>query len=267
VKTVEIFSIGDELLRGIVADTNSNWIAKRVAARGAALQRVTTLPDDPQIVGAEIRAAIERGPDLLVTQGGLGPTDDDRTREAVAIGTDRPQRPDEGAEAIVRARFEQLARDGAVAHASLDDARMRMAHLPEGARALENDVGTAPGIVLPLDRTTIVCLPGVPPELHWIWEHPLAAVLDDVLGPGGFDERTFETDVRDESRMAYLLRLVAERHPGVYVKSRAHGFDEGDEVRITLAAAGEDDAAARALVDEAERDLRAALAAEGVSLR
>ncbi|MGZ4142799.1 MAG: competence/damage-inducible protein A [Actinomycetota bacterium] len=266
-KTVEIIAIGDELLRGIVAESNSHWLAKRIAARGATLRRVLVLPDEPPLVGGEIAAAVARAPTLLITHGGLGPTDDDRTREAIAIGTDRPQELQPDAEAIVRRRYAELAAAGRIPSPDITDARSRMAMLPKGARALDNQVGAAPGIVMDLGPTTLVALPGVPPELFWIWENPLAPILDEVLGPGGFAETTLETEHPDESSIAPLLQDVQARHPGVYVKSRAHGFGEEDLLRITLQAIGPGDPEARALVDAALDDLRAQLATMGIPIR
>lgn len=264
---VEIFSIGDELLRGIVMDTNSHWMAKRVAARGASLRRVAVLPDDPPVVAAELRTAIERGPALILTQGGLGPTDDDRTREAVALATGRPLEAHAEAEAIVRARYAALAAAGAVADASMTASRLRMAHLPRGAIALDNHVGGAPGVLLPLGRTAIACLPGVPQELWWIWERTLAPHLDAILGPGGFCEITVVLSERDESRIAPAMMAVASRHPAVYVKSRATSFDQPDaRVRATLTAAGATDADARAAAEAAFADLRTVLAAADVRI-
>jgi nicotinamide-nucleotide amidase len=265
-KDVEILSIGDEILRGVVQDSNSYWMAKRITARGARLTRVTVLPDSPAVVSEEIRAALARDPALVITQGGLGPTDDDRTREAIALATDRPLEPHRDAEEIVRRRYAELSSQGRVADAALHEARLRMARLPRGAAALDNHVGTAPAVVLAVDATTIVALPGVPPELHWIWENPLAAELDRVLGPGGFAEITITLDLRDESAIADMLRTLQSRHPDVYVKSRAKGFEKGEEVRVTLTAAGEDDAGARDLAGRALDELRAELERVGVPI-
>jgi molybdenum cofactor synthesis domain-containing protein len=265
-KDVEIFSIGDELLRGIVQDTNSHWMAQRITARGANLSRVAVLPDTPEVVGDEIRLALVRAPALLITQGGLGPTDDDRTREAIAIGARRPLEPNAEAERIVARRYAELAAAGRVADASLHEARLRMTRLPRGARPTENEVGAAPGVILELERTIIVALPGVPPELHWIWENALAPELDRILGPGGFAETTVRLDLSDESAIAELLRGVQSRHPEVYVKSRAHSFDKGDEVRVTLTAPGSDDIDARRRVDAAFADVKTELERVAVSI-
>lgn len=263
---VEIFSIGDELLRGVVQDSNSHWMAQRIAARGARLTRVVVLPDDPPVVAEEIRAALRRSPALVITQGGLGPTDDDRTREAIALATDRPLEPHADADAIVRRRYAELAAAGRVTDAELHEARLRMARLPRDARALDNEVGAAPAVIVETAGTTIVALPGVPPELQWIWENSLAPELERILGPGGFAEITVTLDLRDESAIAAILRDLASRHPDVYVKSRAKGFEKGEEVRVTLTAAGEDDAKARTLVQAAFGELRDGLRNVGVAL-
>jgi molybdenum cofactor synthesis domain-containing protein len=265
-RDVEIFSIGDELLRGVVQDTNSHWMAKRLTARGANLTRVFVLPDDPELVGEELARSIDRGPALILTQGGLGPTDDDRTREAIAIGTRHPLEPNRPAEEIVARRYQELAAAGHVADATLHEARLRMTRLPRGARAMDNEIGAAPGVILDLERTTIVALPGVPPELQWIWENPLAEELDRILGPGGFAETTVKLDLRDESAIAEILRGVQSRHPDVYVKSRARTFEAGDEIRATLTAAGSSDDDARQKVGAAFSDLANELERIGVGL-
>jgi molybdopterin-biosynthesis enzyme MoeA-like protein len=201
-----------------------------------------------------------------MTHGGLGPTDDDRTREAISLGTGRAIELHPEAEAIVRRRYQELASSGAVADAALTDERLRMAHLPAGSIALDNEVGAAPGIMLTLGETTLVALPGVPPELFWIWEHSLAPALEDLLGPGGFAETTFEIGLRDESAIASMLQEIQSRHPDLYIKSRAHGFGDDDLLRITVHATGESDAAARAAVDAALSDLRAGLAEKRISV-
>lgn len=264
---MEVFSIGDELLRGIVQDTNSHWILQRLTARGARVGRVCVLPDEPEIVADALRAALARAVDLVMTHGGLGPTEDDRTREALALATGLPCEPHADAEAIVRRRYRELAGQGRVTHAELNDARLRMSLLPRGAAALDNHVGAAPGIVIRHGATTIVSLPGVPPELHWIFESPLAPVLDEVLGPGAFHEWTAVASTSDESVIAHALAGVQRDHPNVYVKSRAKAFGEDQQVRITLTAAGGTDDEALRLVSAARSQLSRALLETGVSLR
>ncbi len=265
-KRAEIFSIGDELLRGLVQDSNSFWMLQRLTARGAHVERVTMLPDDPTIAGEEIRGALARGVDLVTTHGGLGPTDDDRTREALAVGLGMPCEPHAEASAIIQRRYAELARAGVVQTAEINAARERMGNLPRGAIALDNHVGAAPGIVVRAGPTTVVALPGVPPELHWIFEGPLSPILDQVLGPGGFAEWTAVASTNDESSIAEALAAVQARHPDVYVKSRAKAFGESEAVRVTLSASGETNDAARALVSAAQRELARALGEAGIRL-
>ena len=265
-KTVEILSIGDELLRGIVQESNSHWLAKRIAARGAVLRRVQMLPDEPPLVAQVIQEVLSRRPTMLITHGGLGPTDDDRTREAISLGTGREIELNPLAEEVVRRRYRELAEEGVIADGDMTEARLRMARLPRGSVALDNHIGGAPSFVLDLGETSIVALPGVPPELYWVWETQLVPHLDRLLGPGGFAEVTFRIDFRDESAIALLLQEVQARHPHVYVKSRAHGFGEDDLLRITVHATGESDEAARALADAAVEDLEDGLASRSIGV-
>jgi hypothetical protein len=97
-----------------------------------------------------------------------------------------------------------------------------LAHLPEGAYPLDNPIGAAPGVVLDLESSTIICLPGVPAELKGIVEGPLQPLLRRLFGERVFIERLVIVNCTDESILAPALRTVAERHPDVYVKSRAH---------------------------------------------
>ncbi|MCA1834320.1 MAG: competence/damage-inducible protein A [Actinobacteria bacterium] len=265
-KRVEVFSIGDELLRGIVQDTNSHWLIQRITARGARVERGALLPDDPPLVAGALRSALSRKPDLILTHGGLGPTDDDRTREAVSLATGLVCEPHAAAEEIVRRRYAELAADGTVTGADLNEARIRMSLLPRGAIALDNHVGAAPGVLVRVGSTVIVCLPGVPPELFWIFDNSLAPFLDEILGPGGFSEWTAAASTKDESHIADTLRAVQSRHLGVYVKSRAKSFAEDGTVRVTITATAASNEEAEWLLSEARKDLKSSLRTAGVDL-
>jgi molybdenum cofactor synthesis domain-containing protein len=265
-KRAEVFSIGDELLRGIVQDTNSHWLIQRITARGARVERGALLPDEPPVVGAALREAFAREPDLIVTHGGLGPTDDDRTREALSLATGAPCVSHPDAESIVRRRYAELAAAGTVSGGHLNEARLRMSVLPRGALALDNEIGAAPGVALRHGGTMIVSLPGVPQELQWIFENSLSPLLDEILGPGGFREWTAVATTNDESQIALVLRAVAERHPRVYVKSRAKSFAEEATVRVTLTATAASDREAEWLLSEARKDLKSSLRTASVEL-
>ncbi len=249
---VEILAIGNELLLGDVQDTNTHWLCRQIAGRGGAVHRAALLPDDPDTIAAEVRSALQRGVELLITTGGLGPTDDDRTLAAIAVACDRPLVENRQALEMVQERYAALASQGFVSDASLTPPRRKMAQLPQGGQPLANAVGTAPALALQVDRTVIVALPGVPAELKAIFTTSLELVLDGVLGERSFAEAVVVTGSGDESVLAPIVLAVAQAHPSVYVKSRATHFGPDTQLRITLSSSGNP--------DEAEPALLAALA-------
>ena len=147
---VEIVAVGNELLLGDVLDTNSQWLCRRFTGLGARVQRVTMVGDDEAIIAGVVRGALERGARLVVTTGGLGPTEDDLTLRAVAAALGRPLVEHPGAREMVARTYAELARRGHVASAEMTPARLKMARLPEGAEPLANGVGAAPGALVRL---------------------------------------------------------------------------------------------------------------------
>ncbi|GBC99957.1 CinA-like protein [bacterium HR17] len=265
-KVAEIIAVGNELLIGDVLDTNTHWLCRRLTRMGVTVRRAVLVRDDEDAIAAEVRGALQRDTDLLVTSGGLGPTDDDRTVAAVAKAVGRPLELNEQALQMVTQRYRDLYERGFVDTPEVTPARGKMALLPAGATPLFNPVGTAPGVWLPVDTTILVCLPGVPAELKGIFEQTLPPLLQQVLGAGHYTERTFEVTCRDESVLAPLLKQVADRHPSVYIKSKARVF--GDEVRITvlMAASGSDKATVEQTLQAAVDDLAVTLEPHGVVL-
>src|SRR5688500_6121764 len=136
----ELITIGTELLLGQIVDTNAAWIAQQLAAAGVNLFRKSTVGDNRQRAAAAIRDALARA-DVVITTGGLGPTVDDITREAIADATGREL---VRVPALVERVEGIFARWGRAVGAN----NLRQADLPEGAEAIANPVGTAPGIRL-----------------------------------------------------------------------------------------------------------------------
>ncbi len=258
--TVEIIAIGNELLLGDTLDTNTQWLCRTFTGLGGRVERAVLVRDDRPAIVREIRGALERQVHLLVTSGGLGPTDDDLTLDAIAQALDRPLILDERALVLVRATYERLAAAGYVADARLTESRLKMARIPQGAEPVENPVGAAPGVLLRLERTMLVSLPGVPAELKAIVTGPLRPVLQELFGAGVFRERELIALCRDETVLAPILREVSRRHPDIYIKSRAREFGADVRFRITLSLSGRDPALVEARLEEATRDLRDALA-------
>lgn len=262
--TVEIFAIGNELLLGEVVDTNTSWLCRLLTGLGGRVRRAALLPDDVEVIRTELEGTLRRKPDLVFTTGGLGPTEDDRTLLAVALATGRPLEEHPQALQMVAARYQALAAAGYVASPELTPPRRKMALLPQGAVPLANPIGAAPGVLLPLEQTLLVCLPGVPEEMKAIVQGSLAPYLQARLGKAGFAELRMLVDCGDESRLAPLLEEIQHRWPQVYIKSRARAFGPGVRLRIYLSAAASTPEEARALVEGARRHLEERLAEAGI---
>jgi nicotinamide-nucleotide amidase len=235
----EIIAIGNELLLGGVLDTNTNWLCKRITGLGGQVTRAALVRDDHAAIVADIRSALDRAPELIITTGGLGPTGDDITMEAVAAATGHPLELHAQALTMVQARYHDLVEKGYLKDATLTEARKKMAYLPQGAAALRNPVGTAPAAVLEIGNTTLVSLPGVPEEMKGIYEETLQPTLRRIFGDSYYEEKSIIALCGDESSLAPVLAKVVEAHPEVYIKSRARRYGAEVRILITLSLAGE----------------------------
>lgn len=263
---VEIIAIGNELLLGDVLDTNSNWLCKRVTGLGGRMRRVVMVGDDRKAIAIEIQDALERKSDLIITTGGLGPTADDITLQAIAEATDRPLGVNLEALKMVKRRYEELAQEGYVADSSLTPSRRKMAHLPQSATPILNPVGTAPACTLRLEDTTLISLPGVPEELMAIWEGPLQPLLREIIGEGYYQEKMIFVDCKDESLLAPILKRMTEAYSQVYIKSRAKKFGPEVKIKVTLSSAGRDREEVEGAINEALKDLTRSLGSSGLSV-
>lgn len=166
----EIIAIGTELLLGQIVDTNAAWMAQRLAAEGVNLYRKQTVGDNLQRIAACIGESLARA-DVVIMTGGLGPTVDDMTREAIALATGRPLQRDPALVARVERIFARWGR-------TAGENNLRQADLPEGARPLDNPVGTAPGIALELPEGKLICaVPGVPREMKQMMDEQVIPLL------------------------------------------------------------------------------------------
>lgn len=170
-----IVTIGNELLYGETVDTNAAWLGRRLAARGISVVRRFTVGDDEGDIDDALGLAMEAA-ELVILTGGLGPTPDDLTKAVVARHLGRSLVVDEEVEAAVRGHFEAAGYD------DVPKLSRGQAEVPEGATALDNPSGTAPGILLEEGETRIVLLPGVPRELKDIVDGALAPHLDEIAG-------------------------------------------------------------------------------------
>jgi nicotinamide-nucleotide amidase len=249
----EVLAIGTELLLGQIVDTNSAWIGEQLALAGIDHHHQAKVGDNHgRIVGA-LRAALDRA-DAVIVCGGLGPTQDDITREAIAevMGVDL-EHHDEIA-AVIRALFEARGR-------RMPDSNLRQAQVPRGATIIEQRRGTAPGLICPVPGGGVVyAVPGVPHEMQ---EMLTRSVLPDLRrragSTGAIRSRVLRTWGESESAVAELLssRVAALDHGGsTTIAFQASGI-EGIKVRITARA--DDDDRASALVAAEEAEVRAVL--------
>lgn len=173
--TAAVVIVGDEILAGHTQDTNSHWIANRLRERGVRLLRIETVPDEVADVEATLRRLSLLAFDWIIVVGGLGPTPDDRTYEAVgkALGVPLEVRPADLVGLKERVASSRFARE-AWADPERSEAMARMIRLPQGSVALPNPVGTALGCVAHAGTSRIAVFPGVPRELYAMFDESFA---------------------------------------------------------------------------------------------
>ena len=167
--SAEIITIGTELLLGEIVDTNATFLARSLRDVGIDLFKITTVGDNVKRIAQAIQLSLEKC-DIVITTGGLGPTVDDPTREAVAlaVGVKSEFHPELWEQ--IQTRFTRLGR-------MPTENNRRQAYIPEGAIAIENPVGTAPIFILEYHSHVIISLPGVPSEMEYLLQHNIIPYL------------------------------------------------------------------------------------------
>jgi nicotinamide-nucleotide amidase len=240
----ETISIGTELLLGEITDTNAVWIAQRLAEVGVDLYFRTTVGDNVGRIVDAITHALTRA-DVIITTGGLGPTVDDMTREAVARATNQELVLDEMLLGQIRERFGKWG-------SPMSENNVRQAYIPRGALPIENPVGTAPVFIVETNSHYVISLPGVPREMKHLMETRILPWLRDKTG----DERiilskTLRTCAVGESLVdAKITDLETSTNPTVGLLAHPGQTD----VRVTAKARTR--AEAETLIKEMETKVR-----------
>lgn len=248
----EVIAIGTELLLGQITDTNSSWIGEQLALAGIdSFHQVKVGDNHARIVDA-LRTALARA-DAVICCGGLGPTQDDITREGIAevMGVRLVQ--DTEIAARIRAMFESRGR-------VMPENNLRQAEIPEGGRAIAEMPGTAPGLVCPVGRQVVYAVPGVPSEMRAMMR---GTILPDLIARAGFSgvirSRVLRTWGQSESGLAEALAPLMDELDTTgraTLAFQASGM-EGIKVRITVKAP--DEAHALALLANEETAVRAVI--------
>lgn len=263
---IELFPIGREILTGRVLDRNSRWIAQRLTAMGGHVTRIVTLNDDVGAIGAELQAAATRGAQIVITTGGLGPTFDDVTLEALARGAGIALAVDVQALGFVEERYRTFHEKGQVPFAKMTPERNKMARLPARSHWLPNPEGAAPGAQFTFGRTEVFALPGPPREMQPMFTKSVEPWIATRFEKRAFAQRTLQTDGTDESVLTGLCRELTEAHANLHAKTNPTFFGDDHGLTITLSVWDASQKDCDRILDQAHRRLAAKLIAKGVSL-
>lgn len=205
----QLISIGNEITSGQTVDTNSAWLAQQLAEYGITCTRHQTIADELEPIRHAIDDAAGRC-DLVIITGGLGPTPDDLTRQALADAM--------GVELLLHEpSLQQIETYFASRSRRMHDANRQQAYIPDGAEALHNNSGTAPGIHAHLHNADIYCIPGVPSEMRGMFDAHIRPMLEKQSGGGATRIGVIRTFGMSESELGERLKdmMRRDRNPTV----------------------------------------------------
>ena len=214
-----VIAIGEELLNGFTLDTNSHWLEERLRLLGAPVKRLTTVRDRQSDIVEAVRHDLA-DPDVseLFVMGGLGPTPDDRTFEALAVALGRELVIQEEVLARIGRRVQRLHEAGLIDSAEVTEGNLRMARIPAGpAHVFRNRRGMAPALLYEVDGTRLFVLPGVPLEMKGIFTEELEPEF--LAGRSAAEVREVRFTFAVEARFYPVMKELEESHPGVSVGS------------------------------------------------
>ena len=239
----EIIAIGTELLLGEITDTNSVFMARQLRNIGVNVYFMTTVGDNLGRIADSIEAALSRA-GIVITCGGLGPTVDDVTRQAIADATDRPLEFHQSLFDTIAERFRGFG-------VRMTDNNRQQAYLPQDATLIENPVGTAPSFIVESDAGIIISLPGVPREMKYLLTESVVPFLLRKFDLGVIVARTLRTAGIGESSLDDMIGadILNERNPSIGLAAH-HGC-----VDIRLTAKAKNNGEAASLLDAMQRRL------------
>lgn len=240
----EIIAIGTEILLGELIDSNSAHIARVFRGIGINVYMMTTVGDNRERIANAICAGLSRA-HIVITTGGLGPTVDDMTRDAVADATDRSL-------IYHPALYDQIATRFAGFRVRMTENNRQQAYLPEGAILIENPVGTAPSFTVESSKGTVISLPGVPREMKYLLSERVVPYLSERYQLGTIIARVLRTAGIGESSLDDMLGVDLLNRSNPTIGLAAHS----GQVDVRITAKHDAEEGARALIAETEADVR-----------
>lgn len=245
---VELISVGTEILLGNITNTNAQYLSEKCAALGLSCYHQETVGDNEARLEEVIKTAIDRS-DVIILTGGLGPTEDDLTKETVAKVTGRALVMDEHSKKRIKNYFKKVGRS------DITENNWKQAMIPEGAIVVDNKNGTAPGLIVQLEdgeqMKHILLMPGPPNELHPMFENDMmkylhkisnAVLVSETVKIVGRGESQVETDIKD--------MIDAQTNPTIapYAKT--------SEVHLRITASAADEKSAKKLIKPVVKELK-----------
>jgi molybdenum cofactor synthesis domain-containing protein len=240
---IELYSIGTELLMGQIQDTNAFWMAQEISHLGGYVRRMGVLDDKIEELVEVFQGACQRNARFVITTGGLGPTPDDMTVDAIAQA--------KGVEVVEEEDLVQhfmKTRDIAKRE-DVRPALLRMARLPVGSSWYPNPAGVAPCVETQVGETTIYSIPGPPREMKALFEQSLAGPIGQLYSGTRATVRVVVN--LPESECGPILHKVMAAHPDTYLKAfvaLSERTQDGQRLPVDVVARGDDMAAAQALL-------------------
>jgi nicotinamide-nucleotide amidase len=242
----EIFSIGTELLMGELTDTNAAWIAAKLPALGIQLQWVSIIGDNLDMLADAFTLAMQRS-DIVFTTGGLGPTQDDLTREAVAQALGETPTVQEEVVRQLELYFQGRG-------TTMPSANIKQAHLIPSARFITNRNGTAPGWWSERKGKIIINMPGPPAEMHPIWDNEVSPRLRDIVEDEVTITRNIKTLGLSEAAVDEIIsEYFGKENPYLGIYSKADG------IHLRIIARARDEAVAREMIAPVEEAIETRL--------
>lgn len=232
--TVELISVGTEILLGNIVNTNAAYLAEKCAAFGLSCYHQSVVGDNEQRLEDAIRLALSRS-DIVILGGGLGPTKDDLTKEITAKVFGKELYEDAHTKARIMEYFSR------VHSGSVTENNWKQALVPEGARVIDNHNGTAPGLILEADGKTAILLPGPPNEMKPMFDRDIAPYLNS-LQPEGIYSKMVKICSVGESRAETMILDLLEQQSNPTIAPYAKTGEV--HLRVTARAAGEEQAEA-----------------------